>query len=73
MQSPKIASAILAGAAGVATVIWIASAMIIVPSRQTMATEEIAKATGDPCAKCHTAPPTLNDFGKKYQEDHKGK
>ena len=22
---------------------------------------------GQPCAKCHTTPPALNDYGKKYK------
>jgi hypothetical protein len=56
-----------------AAVVFIAGAMIACASRQAMATAEIAKQAGEPCAKCHTAPPALNDYGKKYQDSSKGK
>lgn len=36
--------------------------------RTAMANPNIAKETGQPCAKCHTAPPALNSYGKKYKE-----
>jgi hypothetical protein len=29
------------------------------------------KSTGQPCTKCHTAPPALNKYGKKYKESKK--
>jgi hypothetical protein len=41
--------------------------MIVITSAQTMANPAIAKKTGQACAKCHTAPPALNDYGKKYK------
>jgi hypothetical protein len=49
----------------------IAAAMMMLASGQTMANPAIAKKTGQACAKCHTAPPTLNDYGKKYKESGK--
>jgi hypothetical protein len=39
----------------------------MITSGQSMANPAIAKKTGQPCAKCHTAPPTLNNYGKKYK------
>jgi hypothetical protein len=36
-----------------------------------MANPAIAQKTGQACAKCHTAPPALNDYGKKYKESGK--
>ena len=59
--------AILVKAAATGTVLLTAGAMIVLASGQTMANPAIAKKTGQPCAKCHTAPPTLNDYGKKYK------
>jgi hypothetical protein len=35
-----------------------------------MANPAIAKKEGKPCAACHTAPPALNDAGKKYKASH---
>jgi hypothetical protein len=35
------------------------------------ATPAIAKTTGQPCMKCHTTPPALNDYGKKYKDNLK--
>lgn len=62
---------ILARAAATGTVILTASAMIMLASGQTMANPAIATKTGQPCAKCHTAPPALNDYGKKYKDSQK--
>jgi hypothetical protein len=67
MQNPNAMSAIVSAAVGTATVILIAVAMMVVASRQTMANPEMAKKTGQPCAKCHTTPPVLNGYGKKYK------
>lgn len=53
------------------TVILTASAMIMLASGSTMANPAIAQKTGQACAKCHTAPPALNDYGKKYKESGK--
>jgi hypothetical protein len=35
-----------------------------------MATPAIASKEKKPCAACHTAPPALNDAGKKYKASH---
>ena len=70
MRSPRAMSAILAGAAGMATVL-IAVAMVMLASSQSTATPAIAQKTSQPCAKCHSAPPTLNDYGKKYKDSEK--
>ena len=58
-------------AAGMVAVILMIFAMVTATSRPAMATAAIAKSTGQPCAKCHTAAPTLNSYGKKYQARHK--
>ncbi len=68
MRNPKL---MIAGAAKPATAILMAAAMIIAVSGRTMATPAIAQKTSQPCAKCHTAPPALNDYGKKYKETEK--
>jgi hypothetical protein len=61
----------LAKAAATGTVLLTAGAMIMLASGQTMASPAIAQKTGQPCAKCHTAPPALNDYGKKYKDSQK--
>jgi hypothetical protein len=64
--------AILVRTTGVVTMILIAAAMIIVTSRQTVATPDISKKTGKPCTACHSpAPPTLNDYGRRYKGSQK--
>jgi hypothetical protein len=70
MQEGKIKIAILAGAAGMAAAILLAGAIVVTP-RQASATPAFAQKTGQPCTKCHTAPPVLNDYGKKYKEGMK--
>lgn len=71
MRSPKAMSAVLTGAAEMATAILIAVAMIMLASGQSMATPAIAQKTGQACTQCHTAPPALNDYGKKYKDSQK--
>ncbi len=44
------------------------AAFMISITGQTMATPAIAAKEKAACAKCHTAPPALNDFGKKYKK-----
>jgi hypothetical protein len=58
---------VLAKTAATASAIALAGAMIVFVSGQTMANPAIAQKTGQACAKCHTAPPALNDYGKKYK------
>jgi hypothetical protein len=48
-----------------------AFAMVTTTSPPAMANAAIAKKTGQACAKCHTAAPTLNAYGKKYKEGKK--
>jgi hypothetical protein len=71
MLNPRTMSPGLIGATRIATVILIASATIMVASRQTMANPEMAKKTGQPCTQCHTTPPALNDYGKTYKDSLK--
>lgn len=46
-------------------------AMLAVTTPPVSANPAIAKATGQPCTKCHTAPPALNDYGKQYKAEKK--
>ena len=66
-KSIKIAFA----AVGMSTALLIAFAMVTTTSQPARANPAIAKKTGQSCAKCHTAAPTLNTYGKKYKESHK--
>jgi len=61
----------MARAAGAATVLSMAVAMMIAVSGQAMANPAAAQKTGKACGACHTTPPTLNDAGKKYKETGK--
>jgi hypothetical protein len=71
MQNPKPMRTILSSAVEAASVILIVSAIITGASQQAMANPEMAKKTGQPCAKCHTAPPALSDYGQKYKDSLK--
>jgi len=61
------------GSAAVAVAMLIAIAIMLVAlaPHRAMANADIAKKTGLPCAKCHTAPPALNAYGQKYKDSHK--
>ena len=63
--------AIACAAVGMSTALFIAFAMITTTSQPAMANAAIAKKTGQACAKCHSAPPALNAYGKKYKEGKK--
>ena len=63
--------AIAFAAVGMSTAFLIAFAIVTTTSQPAMANAAIAKKTGQACAKCHTAAPTLNAYGKKYKEGHK--
>jgi cytochrome c551/c552 len=71
MRDPKSMSAILARAAGAATVFSIVAVLVLAASGQTMANPATAQKTGKACGACHTTPPALNDAGKKYKETGK--
>ena len=53
------------------TALLIAFAIVTATSRPAMANPAIAKKTGQACATCHSAPPALNAYGKKYKEGKK--
>jgi hypothetical protein len=42
------------------------AAFLLMPNN-ARATVEITQKTGAACPVCHTAPPALNDVGKKYK------
>jgi hypothetical protein len=71
MQNSKKTGVILSRLAGTLAVILIVSAIVTVTSRQAMATPKMAQQTGQPCTKCHTAPPALNGYGQKYKDSLK--
>lgn len=71
MRDARTMSAVLAAVAETATAMLLAVAMIMIASGQTMANPAIAKKTGEACGKCHSAPPALNDYGKKYKDSQK--
>ena len=58
-------------AVGMSTALLIAFAIVTATSRPAMANPAIAKKTGQACTKCHSAPPALNAYGKKYKEGKK--
>jgi hypothetical protein len=68
MRNLKATRAISAGAA---MALLTATAMMVLASGQAVASPAIAQKTGQACAKCHSAPPALNDYGKKYKESGK--
>ena len=72
MQNSKAVKSVLVRAA-VATVTLsvLAFGMLAVATPPASANPAIAMATGQPCTKCHTAPPALNDYGKTYKEGMK--
>lgn len=44
------------------------AAFMVAITGQTMATPAMGQKEGAACNKCHTTPPALNDFGKKYKK-----
>ena len=52
----------------ISAVLAVAAAFMMVASAQSMATPAIAQKEKAPCSKCHTTPPTLNDYGKSYKK-----
>jgi hypothetical protein len=71
MRNPAQRYSSLLWAVTSAAVILIAVATLLVAPRPALANPEMAKKTGQSCAKCHTAPPALNDYGKKYKAEQK--
>ena len=60
---------ILAGAAIVAAAVLVAGATMTVAPRKAEANPAYASQTGQPCAKCHSAPPKLNAVGQKFKKN----
>ena len=56
---------------GIATAFILAGLAAVLAPRPALATAAMAKSTGLPCAKCHTAPPALNSYGQKYKDSLK--
>lgn len=70
MRNATRMSAVLTAVAATVTAIVLGVAMTVMVSAPSMATPAIASKTGKPCATCHTAPPHLNAYGKKYKKQH---
>ncbi len=66
-----IKAAIVRATVATAALAVLAFAMLAVTTPPASANPAIAKATGQPCTKCHSAPPALNDYGKQYKAQHK--
>jgi len=72
MQNLKaVKSALVRATVATAALSVLAFAMLAVAAPPASANPAIAKATRQPCTKCHTAPPALNDYCKKYKEGQK--
>ena len=69
MRNAKTRHGVLAKAAAATSALLLAGAIIVITSGQSFATPAIAK--GQPCTKCHTTPPALNDYGKKVKSGGK--
>ena len=63
-------TSVLSRAVAMASALLLAGAMIVITAGQSMATPAIAAKEKKACAACHTAPPALNDAGKKYKASH---
>lgn len=59
--------AIMTGAAFAA--LLVAGATLTVAPRKAEATAAYASQTGQPCTKCHSAPPKLNATGEKFKKN----
>jgi hypothetical protein len=71
MRNASTMRAVLTAVAATATAIVLGVAMTMMVSGPSMATPAIASKMGKPCTTCHTAPPTLNAYGKKYKKSMK--
>jgi hypothetical protein len=65
MQKIRMTMVIMAGVA------MLSAGAVILAAGPVQATPAIAQKTGQPCTQCHTAPPALNAYGKKYKENMK--
>lgn len=71
MRMATMLRAALTAVAATATAIVLGLAMNVMVSAPASATPAIASKTHHPCTKCHTAPPKLNAYGKKYKSKMK--
>ncbi len=66
MQNKTTMIAIFFGVVGIVATVAVAG--FVAAPQPAMANRGIAKKTGQPCGKCHTTPPALNAYGKKYKK-----
>ncbi len=69
MQNAKM-RAVVTKVAASASALLLAGAMLVIATGQSFATPAIAAMVHKACGACHTAPPALNDAGKKYKASH---
>ena len=67
-DSTMTRSTIVIASAAVAAAL-LAVLLVVASPQPAKATPQLAE--GRPCTKCHTAPPALNDYGKKFKEEMK--
>ncbi len=63
-------TSVLSRAVATTSALLLAGAVIVITAGPSMATPAIASKEKKACAACHTAPPALNDAGKKYKASH---
>ena len=63
-------TSVLSRAVATTSALLLAGAVIVITAGQSMATPAIAAKEKKACAACHTAPPALNEAGKKYKASH---
>lgn len=62
--SLKILVTVLSAAVGAAAIVVVTG---LATTQQASASMKNTQETGKPCTFCHTAPPALNDAGKKFK------
>ncbi len=71
MKEATTMRALLTAVAATATALVLGVALNVTIAGQASANPAIASKTGQPCAKCHTAPPALNAYGQSYKKKMK--
>ncbi len=66
-HSRTLLSAMLGAVATVAAALVIMGSVMTVAPQRADASAAITQKTGLPCAKCHTRPPALTEYGQQYK------
>ncbi len=70
-SSDKLLAVTLAAVGTSAMAVLIAGLAFTVAPLPAHANPATAQKTGEPCAKCHTRPPALTEYGQKYKSSGK--